>query len=299
MKTTANAGLALGIFLVCLTLAGECQSLQAQSELHFRLVHNNLIVVSLKSGQEGPFDFILDTGADTTIVDPAIAPKLGFVRADRIQQSTLSGVQTVERGIIASLSAGSEQVDHVVVLVQDLSGLRKIDSHIVGIAGQNFLAHFNYLLDYRKHLARIEADNEIQDAIDGDHVPVDARENRMLVASEAQSRNHASLKLVLDSGAESVVLLHAASQALKVPREQSAMELTSAGQTALQMGRIHTLSVGQELLRDVVTTLPENDPGARIGDGLLPTSLFEAIYINNRDGFVVFNPHIKKHAHLE
>jgi predicted aspartyl protease len=299
MKTSANAGLALGIFLGCLTLAGACPNLRAQSVLHFRLVHDNLIVISLKSGQEGPFDFILDTGADTTIVDPTIAPKLGFVAVDRIRQSTLSGGQTVERGTITSLSAGPEQVDHVLVLVQDLSGLRKIDSHIVGIAGQNFLAHFNYLLDYRKRLIRLETGGEIRDAIDGDHVPVDARENRMLVAGEAQSHNHASLKLMLDSGAESVVLLHAASQALQLPPEQGATELTTAGQTALQIGRIHTLAVGQELLRDVLAAMPESDPAARIGDGLLPTSLFETLYVNNRDGFVVFNPHIKRGAHLE
>jgi predicted aspartyl protease len=299
MKIAQNAGFTLGIVLVSLAFAFNCRNLEAQTELHFRLVHNNLIVISLKSGQEGPYDFILDTGADTTVVDPAIAPKLGFVPVDRIRQSTLVGVQSVDRGSIASLSAGSEHVDHLLVLVQDLSGLRKIDSHIMGIAGQNFLTHFNYLLDYRKHLIRLEASSEIRDAIDGDHVPVDARENRMLVTSEAQSCNHAGLRLMLDSGAETVVLLHQASQALQLPREQDAMVLTSAGQTSLQVGRIHTLTVGSELFRDVVATVPAVDPAERIGDGLLPTSLFETLYVNNLESFVVFNPHIKKGAHLE
>jgi predicted aspartyl protease len=299
MKSIQNAWLALEIVLAGLTLAGACPNVQAQSEIHFRLVHNNLIVASLSSGHEGPFDFILDTGADTTIVDGTIAGKLRFVAVDRIEQSTLSGVQTVDRGTVASLSAGSQQVDRVLVLVEDLSGLRKIDSHIVGIAGQNFLAHFNYLLDYRKRLVRFEAGNEIEDAIEGEHVPVDARENRMLVPSEAQSGNHATLQLMLDSGAESVVLLHLASQALEVRREQSAMELTSCGQTGMRMGRIHTLAVGQELFRDVEAALPLADPAERIGDGLLPTNLFETLYVNNRASFVVFNPRSKRGAQRE
>lgn len=299
MKSIQNAWLALEIALVGLTLAGACRSLQAQPEIHFRLIHNNLIVASLTSGQEGPFDFILDTGADTTIVDRTIAEKLRFVAVDRIQQSTLSGVQTVDRGTIANLSAGMEQVDQVLVLVEDLSGLRKIDAHIVGIAGQNFLAHFNYLVDYRKHLVRFEAGCEIEDAIEGEHVPMDARENRMLVSGEAQSRNHATLRLMLDSGAESVVLLHTASQALEVPREQSAMELSLGGRSAMQMGRIHTLVVGQELFRDVEAALPQADPAERIGDGLLPTNLFETLYVNNRESFVVFNPRVKRVAQRE
>lgn len=294
MKSIRNAWLALGIATVGLTLAGACRNLWAQSEIHFRLVHNNLIVASLTSGHEGPFDFILDTGADTTIVDRSIAERLGFTEVDRVKQSTLSGAQTVDRGTIASLSAGSEQVDRVLVLVEDLSGLRAIDAHIVGIAGQNFLAHFNYLVDYREHLVRFEAGCEIEDAIEGEHVPMDARENRMMVPSEAQSRNHATLRLMLDSGAESVVLLHTASQALQVPREQRAMELSLGGQSAMQMGRIHRLVVGQERFRDVEAALPQADPAERIGDGLLPTNLFEAVYVNNRESFVVFNPRVKR-----
>jgi hypothetical protein len=31
-----------------------------------------------------------------------------------------------------------------------------------------------------------------------------------------------------------------------------------------------------------------------MGDGLLPTILFRAVYVNNRDGFVVFNPRTRK-----
>jgi predicted aspartyl protease len=217
MKKPQYVGIAGKVVLTCLAMSGASQSLSAQSDVRFRLV-NNLIVISLKSNQAGPFDFVLDTGADTTVVDPSVASQLSFVPLDRIRQTTLSSVQTVTRGSIPSLSAGSLQVDNVDVLIQDLSVLRKMDAHIEGIAGQNFLSHFNYLLDYRKHVVRIELSSEIQDTIDGDHVPIDARDNRMLVASEAQSRGTTGLRLLLDSGASSVVLLPRAVQALNPPR---------------------------------------------------------------------------------
>jgi predicted aspartyl protease len=292
MKTPQCVCVAAKVVLLFLAMSGAGQSLWAQSEVRFRLV-NHLIVVSLKSSQAGPFDFVLDTGADTTVVDPSIASRLSFVPLGGIRQTTLSSVQTVTRGSIPSLSAGSAQVDNVDVLIQDLSVLRKIDAHIEGIAGQNVLSHFNYLLDYRKHVIRIELSSEIQDTLDGDHVSIDARENRMMIASEAQSRGTAGLRLLLDSGANSLVLLPRAVQALDLPKQDSGFELTSSGKVELHTSRVHVLTVGSQRLHDVTAALLAKEPAERIGDGMLPTALFQALYINNRQGFVVFNPQVR------
>jgi predicted aspartyl protease len=292
MKTPQGVGVAAKVVLLFLAMSGAVQNLWAQSEVRFRLV-NHLIVISLKSSQAGPFDFVLDTGADTTVVDPSIASRLSFVPLGGIRQTTLSSVQTVTRGSIPSLSAGSVQIDNVDVLIQDLSVLRRIDAHIEGIAGQNFLSHFNYLLDYRKHVIRIELSSEIQDTLDGDHVSIDARENRMMVASEAESRGATGLRLLLDSGANSLVLLPRAVQALDLPKQDSGFELTSSGKVELHTSRVRVLTVGSQRLHDVTAALLAKEPGERIGDGILPTALFQALYINNRQGYVVFNPQVR------
>ena len=207
MRERRCAQLALRICLVFLTFVGTGQRILAESGIHFRLVHNTLIVVSLLSDQKESIDFVFDTGADTTVIDPSILPRLLFVPLGRIQQTTLSGVQLVPRGLIRSLSVGSMRVDDVPVLVQDLTELRKLDPQIEGIAGQNFIAHFNYLIDYRKHLLGIEQDHEIRDAIDGVHVSIEAAENRMFVVADGHAFGRAKLNLLLDSGADSVVLL--------------------------------------------------------------------------------------------
>ncbi len=106
------------------------------------------------------------------------------------------------RGSIRRLSVGSAEVDNVCVLIQDLRELRKIDAHIVGIAGQNFLSHFNYLVDYRKHVVRIELGSEIQDSIKGDHVAIEAQDNRMLVLSEAQAGGNREPAIAAGLGGE-------------------------------------------------------------------------------------------------
>jgi predicted aspartyl protease len=300
MKNRWHATLALKLAFY-FTLVGVCQTAQAQSEIHFGLVHNALVVVPVMIGKEGPFDFVLDTGANTGIVDPSIAGHVAMVAIDTVPQTDLAGMRTLTRGLLPSLSCGAMRVENVEVVVKDLSELRKFDPHIEGIAGQNFLAHFSYLVDYQKHLIRIERDTEIRDAIGGQRVPLETGENQMLIPLEAQSRNHAKLRLLLDSGANSVVLLRTAARTLDLSPQAEGVETTSSGQIGLQFGRLRELVVGPEKFHDLAVVLPAAEPsniganiGANIGDGLLPTHLFTALYINNREGFVVLNPRSKE-----
>jgi predicted aspartyl protease len=288
------AGMPIRIALVCLAIGGACQLLQAESDLHFRLVNNTLIVVTLTSGQGGSFDFVLDTGTDTTVVDSSIASRLSFVPRDKVREVSFRGVTSVVRGAIPRLSAGLFRVDNVPVLVQDLANLRRLDARIHGIVGQNFLAHFNYLIDYRRQLVRIEWGKEIQDTIDGDHIAFESMENRMMVASEARSRGSAQLSLLLDSGSNSLILLPTASKKLGLPRQANVLEEVSGGQMEMKAGRVRALTVGSIQFHDISALLPAIDPGVQMGDGLLPTKLFYAVYVNNREGFVVFNPRIRK-----
>jgi predicted aspartyl protease len=294
MKKATLARLAIRATLFYFMLGGICQSIQAQSEIRFRLVRDTLVVVSLTANDQGPFDFVLDTGADTTIVDPSLANTLSLVSAGSLQQTTLAGIQTLTRSSIRSMAIGGGRVENVPVLVEDLGGLRNMDGRIEGIAGQNFLAHFNYLLDYRKNSVRIEQADEIQQALDGDRVPMDRSDNRMIVALEAQSVGRAKLRLLLDSGANTVVLLPAASHALNLSAQEGGVETTSSGKVGLHICRILALTVGSQQLHEIAVALASTAPAEQIGDGLLPTALFRSLYVNNREGFVVLNPRAKK-----
>jgi predicted aspartyl protease len=294
MKHKLNLGLAVRAALLYFTLAWVSQSIWAQGEVPFRTVNNTLIIMALTANGEGPFDFVLDTGADTTIVDQSLAVKLSLPSLSRVQQTTLAGVQTLDRGSIQILLAGPVKVENVPVLIQDLSELRKLDSHVDGIAGQNFLSHFNYLLNYRKRVIQIELGNEIRDAVGGDQIPIESSGNRMFVASEAQSVERAKLRLLLDSGTNSIVLLSHASRTLHVPVRQIGLEKTISGSVRLEVGRLRMLTIGSEQFRNIAVALPAAEPAERIGDGLLPTVLFQALYVNNREHFIVLNPQDRK-----
>jgi predicted aspartyl protease len=289
MKNTRIAAFVIWVALSYSSAAGVCQSLQGQPEIRFRLVRDSIIVISLMANNQGPFAFVLDTGADTTIVDPSLASKLSLVPLGRIQQTTLARVQTLPVSLVATLAAGPAQVSGLPVLIQDLSELRKLDPHIEGIAGQDFLSHFNYLLDYRKRCLRFERDDEIRNAIDGDHLAMERSDHRMIVPVEMRSGGVARVRLLLDSGANSLVLMRNSSLALHLSSQANGLESTSSGRAGVQLGTIQILTIGSHQFRNISVALIASEPTERIGDGLLPTALFRVLYINNREGFVVFN----------
>lgn len=74
------------------------------------------------------------------------------------------------------------------------------------------------------------------------------------------------------------------------------MEVTRSGAVGLQVVRVHKLTVGSQRFRDLeAALLPARTSDAeRVEDGLLPMVLFQAVYINNREGFVILNPRAKK-----
>jgi predicted aspartyl protease len=291
MKNSKCTKIAIQIAVFYFTLAGFCQSVHAQSEIRFRLVHDTVIVVSLMANDQGPFDFVLDTGTNSTVVDPQLGRRLSLTAADHIRLITVAREMTVDRSSIRTLSMGSANAKDVEVLVQDLSELRKVDSHIVGLLGQNFLGQFNYLIDYKRHSIRIEQGDELRSAIHGDHTPVEMNEGMMLVPSELQSKNQAKFRLLLDSGANYLTLFRTASLELEKTLPSGDWNSnTGSAENGVKTSRLKSLTIGAEQFRNITVALPVVPAGQeRAEDGSLPSALFHSIYINNREKFVVFN----------
>jgi hypothetical protein len=291
--------------LLYFTIALARPAASAQQLVPFRLVHDTFAVVSVQVNGQGPFDFILDTGTDTTIVDRELAARLQLVPMDRLTLSTPGGKQILARSWVRRLVVGSATLSDVEVLLQDTSSLRQLDSRIRGILGLNFFSHFNFLLDYRRRSLRFEVANELRDSTQGEHVSLGATGGKMLVESEIRSGGETKALLLLDSGVNEMVLFRKGENLRRAP---SNMQMTVGGPVAIpqsmSVGLIETLRIGKQEFRDLRFSFLRGRvdgrsadvyPGDfRAEDGLLPTVLFRALYVNNREGYVVFNPKFEK-----
>jgi predicted aspartyl protease len=272
------------------SLTGLCQNLP--QKIHVRLVHDVLIVVSVRVNGEGPYDFLLDTGNDTTTVDRSLADKLGLARSGQLELLTVAGRKIVETSEPSTVSLETAET-RLSVLIEDLGVLRHSDPHIQGILGEDFLSKYNYLIDYSKRCLRLESENELRDGLQGQRVPLAPRQNlvhdKMIVNADAHAIHSASLRLEIDSGTNILILMNDASKRLEVRMQEIRWEHTLAGNAAVPYGAISVIQLGTVQLHEVVSvsSTKMNRPAC---DGLLPASLFRALYVNNRENFIVFNP---------
>src|SRR5260370_3798719 len=100
------------------------------------------MIVAVSVNRFGPYNFILDTGTQITMVDPSLAASLHL--------STQGTAAVVSVGMHASasfarldlLEAGSRSVSNQKVLVYDLGNLQTTGLDFQGVLGEDFLEQF-------------------------------------------------------------------------------------------------------------------------------------------------------------
>jgi predicted aspartyl protease len=116
-----------------------------------------LVLLPVRVNEEGPFEFIFDTGAGTSLVSPDLAKRLRLAVLGSKEGQTAGGKVSVSLAKIHSLAVGSAKLIDVDVGIVDLSQIEEaVKAKIFGDLGYNFLRHFRVTIDYRQHEIRFE-----------------------------------------------------------------------------------------------------------------------------------------------
>lgn len=282
--------------LMLLTIdALSSRAVQAGELVRFRLVRDYLIVVPVRIGGAGPFDFLLDTGTNTTLVDIELAQTLGLRPVDRIYLASVADQRAVPRAFAKSLSLGRQSTGPLEVLCTEVPVLRSLDARIRGVLGQNFLSRFNFVIDYGGRRLEFEESDELEKTLRGRRVTLDENEGLAAIAVRASTPGEADARLILDSAIQSPAFFQGAARKLQLDGAAASM-LIQAGTNVrtrdMQTARLSALRVGDELFRNLTVLLVQEDAKTRMPteDGLWPTRLFRSLYLNNRNNYVIFNP---------
>ena len=128
---------------------GETHCPPNVSTLHPRLVADSLLVIPVKINNAGPFDFLVDTGSQLNIIDSSLAAGLDLKSQGPVGLVTASTFLHGSVATVTSLEAGGYTLKNPALDVQDLSTLQTADHpRIRGVLGENFLSHFDVLIDY-------------------------------------------------------------------------------------------------------------------------------------------------------
>jgi hypothetical protein len=143
-----------------------------------------------------------------------------------------------------------------------------LPSGVDGILGQSWLLSHDYLLDYRNRKLVLEGDPPAT----GLRLGLRSIEGRPAIPAVVDGH---TTELVLDSGADMLVLSGA-------PFLPSATLFTSNGAVAASLGKAR-VALASEPARLMAAARVDGP----LSGALMPLHLFAAVYVSNRNGFVV------------
>lgn len=289
---------------------------QLPEDIPVRAIGHGLLVAPVSLNGQGPFDFVIDTGTNTTLIDPALAARLALPAEGVESLSTLTGPVRVQRYRVASVAAGSQEVHNLFALGQHMTAVQKLDKRINGILGLEFLAHFSFGLDYAKLRLRLYAAAAPYQAQRGTRVPAQLLHDRLLLTLTSAEPQR-SWRLALDSGTSQILIFldeemtagSAARQgecfsALRLeavcrektggaPLFEPAVRVTSNQSELLSKSIVlRSVAIGDLRLKDVPAVLLRDEDGTAhlFSDGVLPACLFHSFFFDHATSTIIFNP---------
>jgi len=261
-------------------------------------------VVAVEANHSGPYDFLVDTGAQVSTIDASLAAQLLLKPQSSVG---VGGAATFSRKAavtIDALAVGDHTTVNSIAVVEDLAQLRAADPLIRGILGGNFLQHFDILIDNGHRLLCLDDSGALITAVKGERIKLavpygpdrDLPFTRPIVLpAHLSSLGKTPLLLRLDSGSNSP-MLYANKTPLQLVAANSSRVLKRTVSGVEQQFAVlppQDVEIGRSSLKQVAFTVPMNAIGSGRTpreDGLLPTMAYRRVFISCSGGVVSLDP---------
>ncbi len=192
--------LALAVLLLAGVAAEQAPPTPAASEtVDFGADRGLRMTVPVSIDGRGPFDFVVDTGAERTVLSEELASTLGLGRTGSAEVHSISGVERFETVTVPSLSVTSTPVRNVQAPL-----LKRGDLGAEGLLGIDSLQSKAILIDFAHQKIMVTPASRAPElkADDDDTIIIRARSRlgRLILADAAIGARR--IAVVIDTGAE-------------------------------------------------------------------------------------------------
>jgi hypothetical protein len=204
---------------------------------------------------------------------------------------------------LAQVETGSRRVKDVFAVIDNLAELHAADRRIRGILGEDFLTHFDLLIDNEHDVLCLDETGVMAAAMKGTRAPLaepygkdrDLPFMRPLVIVARLYGLPNPVLLRLDSGSNVAFIYSGRFQLLdKVQRNaQILMRVVGGVEQAFAVLQPTDVSVAGGNIRQVIFVQPINSIGAvhqAREDGVLPTKMFRRVFVSYRTQFAILDP---------
>jgi len=211
-----------------------------------------LIVFEAKVNDSGPFRFLLDTGAGSTLVTANLAAKLGVATLRQGKGQGIGGSTSIGIAAATSIQIGELRKENVEVgVTESLDQVgRAIGTPVDGLLGHTFFNDLSLTIDFEKRrLTFATADENVMDVSTGTPFEL-VHAKKPLIQVDVWINGSGPYPMALDTGASSTSispeLARFAENVHDIPGGVSGI----GGRVPAQSGRLRSLRVGDSIQRD-------------------------------------------------
>jgi predicted aspartyl protease len=238
-----------------------------------------LFVDVLVNGK-GPYSFLVDSGADRSVIGAGLAERLGLPVDANVMVRGMAGTSPATTVLIDTLSIGSNRINDIIApaLPERYIGAQ-------GIIGIDALSDQRLLLDFDKRTVVIQDSRQPHAVEEGEIVVTARRRKGQLILTQA-SVDGARTYAVIDTGSELTIgnsaMLRRALRGRGKPAMQtiSFVSVTGANFTA-EVATLAELRVGGVILKNVTVAFTDAPPFELFGLEKQPALLLGTDLLRN------------------
>jgi predicted aspartyl protease len=238
-----------------------------------------LILLPVEVNGEGPFEFILDTGAGTSLLSSELGQKLGIRVIGSKEGQSAGGAVSVSLARVSSLAVTSAKLNDVDVGLVDLSHIGKIvGAKIDGDLGYNFLKHFRVTLDYRRNEIRFDDPKRFELAGQSTGITEVAMRlaspSKPLILVDVYANGRGPFQFAIDTGTSTTAITPELAKQLGVASSPIGAATTGDAQAQVTAGVLQSFQVGGARSDNLAVVVADffamlsNAVGARL-DGII------------------------------
>jgi predicted aspartyl protease len=235
----------------------------ARARVAFRLAGDAqpLLLLPVQVNDRGPFQFVLDTGAGTTLLAPALARSLGVQSTGTRQGQTAGGAVDVSLAVVDSLGVGALRRAKLNVAILDLSRISQaIGTPLDGDLGYNFLKDFRLTIDFQTAEVRLDDPKRCEHFGPGPLVerPMQlAHPAKPLILVEVHLNERGPFQFAVDTGTSTTTLSPRLARDLDLRAQPIGTVTTGGAPIAMNAARLGALRVGQAAGHDLDVLIGE------------------------------------------
>jgi predicted aspartyl protease len=207
-----------------------------------------LILLPVSVNDQGPFQFILDTGAGTSLLSPELAQKIGATIIGAKQGQSAGGVVSVSLAKVHSLAVGEARRDEVDVGVVDLSDIAStIGAKIDGDLGYNFLNCFQITIDYHNCEMRFDAPKRVEFLGSAARAELPLRlahPAKPLILVDAYLNRQGPFQFAIDTGTSTTAITPELARKLRVVTSPIGAATTGGAKVEVVAGFVRSFALG-------------------------------------------------------